>query len=418
MKNKILLAALIASACYSNAQADPEFRISGFGTLSVVHSNNRDADFIVGLQDTGPGKTRATDFGSGTMAAVQLDGKFNSQWNATVQLVSERNAAGNFEPRVEWANLKYAVTPDLSIRLGRVGLPVFMVSDTRLVGYTNPWVRGPVEVYNLVPISSSDGVDFLYRLPLGDATLNLQGAYTQTAIKVSNTTATATETINIRNQHSFSATLERGQLSLRFGYSNGNVDMLPRDLAPLVGGLQTLAAVGAPGAANLLAGEFSQFSHVTFSGVGAGYDTGKFLLQGEYVQRRSDKGLIADRDAAYILGGMRFDKLMPYAIYSKDKPKGQFTSADANLLAGFGTAIGGSFGPQIVALANGVQTVFGTNNVAQSTVAAGLRYDVMKNAALKAQFDHIRPDSKNASGSYPISAKSTNLVTLSLDFLY
>ena len=45
------------------------------------------------------------------------------------------------------------------MRVGRVGLPVFMISDYRNVGYANTMLRPPAEMYSQVPINSIDGVD-------------------------------------------------------------------------------------------------------------------------------------------------------------------------------------------------------------------------------------------------------------------
>ena len=56
-------------------------------------------------------------------------------------------------------------------------LPTFLVSDSRKVGYGNPWVRPPVEVYSLNPITTLDGVDASYRLHLGEVTNTLQADY-------------------------------------------------------------------------------------------------------------------------------------------------------------------------------------------------------------------------------------------------
>ncbi len=420
MHKKLLLAALVAAACGS-AQADPEFKVGGFGTIGMTHSDNHDADYTRGLAGSGPGASRATDFGLDTMGAVQLDAKFDGHWSAVVQLVSERNADNNFEPRVEWANIKYAFSPDFSMRLGRVGLPIFMVSDYRLVGYANSWARGPVEVYNLVPTSSADGMDMTYRMQVGDAAVTFQGVIAESSIKVTTTpgpNSTPSEKIHIKGQSAFSAAYENGPLLLRMGYSQAKVTYLPSAISPLVGGLQTLASFGIPGASGLLADAFSEEGRVSFAGIGAAYDSGKFLVQGEYVQRRADKGIVNDMDAAYVFGGVRMDKFMPYALYSENKNKSPSSSADANLLVGFGTTIGGVNGAGLIALGNGAQSVYSARNASQSTLAFGLRYDFMKNTALKAQFDHIRPDGGTVAGMYPASVNKTNLLTLNLDFVF
>ena len=57
------------------------------------------------------------------------------------------------------AFLKYQATGDLNVRLGRIPAPLFMVSEYRKVGYVNPWIRQPNEVYFQVPFNSLDGGD-------------------------------------------------------------------------------------------------------------------------------------------------------------------------------------------------------------------------------------------------------------------
>jgi hypothetical protein len=49
-------------------------------------------------------------------------------------------------PAIEWANLKYQITSDLAVRLGRIVLPTYDRSDTQNVGYALPWVRVPIEI--------------------------------------------------------------------------------------------------------------------------------------------------------------------------------------------------------------------------------------------------------------------------------
>ncbi len=49
-----------------------------------------------------------------------------------------------------------------------------MESDSRQVGYADPWVRPPVEVYHLVPNTNNDGVDASYRMSAGSAINTMQ----------------------------------------------------------------------------------------------------------------------------------------------------------------------------------------------------------------------------------------------------
>jgi hypothetical protein len=62
-----------------------------------------------------------------------------------VQAVSYYNHAGNYEPELTWAFISYAPVPDMKVRAGRLGWDVYMLSDSRNVGYSYLWVRPPVD---------------------------------------------------------------------------------------------------------------------------------------------------------------------------------------------------------------------------------------------------------------------------------
>ncbi len=420
MRSQILLVAALATVASAGARAEPEYAFRGFGTVGVTHSNNHDIDYVKGLTGSGVGKTRSTDFGLDTMAGLQLDATLASQWSLNLQVLSMRNADKTFAPHVEWANLKYAHSPNFSVRLGRVGLPVFMVSDYRLVGYANTWVRGPVEVYSLLPISSGDGLDMRYGFSIGDSIVSLQGCYTNTEFKIPS--AGGSDDAKSKGQLSLAATYENGSLLLRLGHSQAKVEMMPSALLPLVGGLEAVAAAPIPGVSGAAAGLLNEFfareTDASFSGIGATYDDGKYLVQAEYTQRRMKRGIIPNVDAAYVLGGMRFGKLTPYAFHAMDRTKGPYTNANAETMAAAGMAMGPA-GGGIVALGMAGRGIYAQRDLAQTTTALGVRYDFMKNVALKVQYDHIRPDSGAVGGTQPEkSVNSTNLLTINVDFVF
>jgi hypothetical protein len=164
--------ALALTFARSASAADPAdtadsslLSFSGFGTLGVVHSSEELADFTNGtLKAAGAGYTDQWSAGVDSTLGAQVVATFTPQWSATLQLVSEQLTNNSYKPHVEWANVKYQVTPDFSLRVGRTLLSSFMFSDTRKVGYANPWVRPSVEAYSLVPVTTSDGADATYKL--------------------------------------------------------------------------------------------------------------------------------------------------------------------------------------------------------------------------------------------------------------
>lgn len=110
---------------------------------------------------------------------MQLTANLAPQWSSVLQVIVEQDYKGHYTPDIEWANVKFDITPELSLRAGRVVLPTFMNSEYRKVGYAIPWIRPPEEVYRTVPVSNVDGIDAAYRFRFDDFTNTLQATYGQ-----------------------------------------------------------------------------------------------------------------------------------------------------------------------------------------------------------------------------------------------
>lgn len=144
----------------------------------VIHSSDDKADFTAtSFQPNGAGFSRSWSASVDSLIGGQVTANVTPQVSAVVQLIVQQNYNNTYWPHVEWANIKYQITPDLDVRIGRIVQPTFMLSDSRKVGYVNPWVRPPTELYSLNPITNLDGADASYRLHLGNLTSTLQGNY-------------------------------------------------------------------------------------------------------------------------------------------------------------------------------------------------------------------------------------------------
>lgn len=287
---KLTHIALLAMALYAaGARADdagtPMFSFSGFGTLGVAHSSEDKADFVssTGMPD-GTGHSRAWSPDLDSRIAAQVTANFTDRLTGVVQIISEQRTDNSYTPTIEWANIKYAITPDFSVRLGRIVLPVFLASDYRKVGYVNPWVRPPVEVYNLVPVSNNDGVDVMYHLRTGNVTNTIQGLYGKKTIKtVGGGIIKATDTVAV------SDTLEYGALTFRTTYHQLNTAMA--------------------------GGNFS--FPIKLLMFGANYDPGHWFVMGEFAMIRTD--MLGDSNGWYVTGGYRIKNFTPYLTYSRLK---------------------------------------------------------------------------------------------------
>jgi len=485
----------------------PEVKLRGFGTIGVVRSTNSNADVMDNLsQPRGAGYSHKWDFGVDSKLAVQADAKFNNMLSASWQVMSQRQSDDTYRPHTEMGFAKLQATPDVSIRLGRIPAPLFMVSEYRKVGYVNPWVRQPNEVYFQVPYNSVDGGDISYQFSKGDFTGNFQVATgSMTPVGVPSDQKVST----LRGYQGFSTNFigEYGPVTLRIGYSRTKNLYTGDSLDTLYNGLGKIAAYGndtangpgnfqnnrglpgiiysyvynnglekvksdpgfqqtfanlqaqnpnlsadsittlmlasgdpkisgglaqITGAANLAAQTYystadkqSSLSDSAlktqadslhdqyaadkakgeFLGFGIIVDPGTWLLQSEYTIRKTES-FLADSRGWYITGGYRFGKFMPYVSVSELKVTSPLTAEGLvdqnaiNALATAGTncrqtasaaaaaACMAPFGV-VNSLSGGVNKSVEGTSYGQKNVSLGVRWDFLKTAALKFQWDRI-----------------------------
>ena len=119
----ILIANLGCPAAVLAAEGDPVasmFSLHGFGTFGEVYSDAHAADFVASpFQPNGAGYSQNWAPGVDSKAGLQLGAQFSDKLSAIVQVVSQHLYDNTWRPQLEWANLKYQVTSDLSIRAGR-----------------------------------------------------------------------------------------------------------------------------------------------------------------------------------------------------------------------------------------------------------------------------------------------------------
>jgi hypothetical protein len=397
-------------------------RFSGFGTLGAVHSSSRDADHVDTIfQPNGAGVSRSTSFNPDSKLGVQLDLPLGERWSAVVQVISQHQYDNSYTPGIEWANVKYKVTPDLSVRVGRIALPSYLLSETRFVGYSSPWVRPPVETYNLLTITNSDGIDASWHHAFGSVNNTLQGYAGTSTVHAPEGTK-----VKAKREWGFADSVEMGDLTLRAGYAALRIDLSIPPLAPLYQGLNDFAAgalavpVPAFQAAGRQAQALAQKYHTSDVDVqaltlGATYDPGRWFLMGEYVDRRSDP-FIGDSKGWYVSGGYRLGTFTPYASYAKLK----VSQPDQETISTTGAD---ALAPAAAALSAGVGAMQQSMQGSQHTVAVGLRWDFMKNLALKLQYDRLRTDDHSHGQLAKVQPtfdpeRAINLTSVALDFVF
>lgn len=379
MLRKLTALSLVGMAAHTTSvhafDVDPSvFTVNGFGTLGAVYSSEDNATYSgpgFGPRGAGINDRISTDVDS--RLGLQVLAKFADKLTATVQVIAEQDVEGKYAPHVEWANIKYEITPDFNVRFGRTAMPSYLFSDSRKVGYAIPWVRAPHEYYDLIPITNSDGVDVNYKFHTGSVGHTLQAIYGENIAEI-------TPGFEGKAKHVWGLfdTLDIGDFAVKLTYQEQKLYFGSYQLPNL---WQTKAA------------------DVEFVAIGTHYDPGQFFVAAEWANLKIKDMLFGrDTSAWYVSGGYRFGNLTPYATVAEQKPK------DAPFF-GYSTE--------------------------QRSYALGARWDFMSKFALKAEYQYVDLP-KNSQGlldvpTDPITflpspdykpGESFNLISVQINFVF
>lgn len=363
-RHSVLLGALLLTGSAHGGELAEMLTVSGFGTIGEVHNSVKTGDYVADVfQPNGAGYTGSSAFGVDSKLALQLDAKLTDKLSAVVQLVSRYRVNRNYLPSVEWANVKYAITPELSVRLGRTAMPTFMNSETRLVGYANPWMRPPIETYSLRSTTNSDGVDVSYRRAFGAVNNTTQAWYGSTEVASVGSTGGVSNGVRAEKIMGIADTVEYGALIARAGVTAIDFRL------------------------NGAAGTFI-YAKANVYNLGATYDPGNWFVMGEWT--KTNFGTVQRaQQAKYVTAGYRWKKFTPYATYSKVAVDDDQVKLSVR---------------------------------AQDTKSAGLRWDFMKNTSLKVQLDQVQL-AAGSNGFFTnaktgLAGSNAKILGAAIDFVY
>lgn len=405
----------LAAAAAAADNVSP-IQFSGFGTVGAVVSHEDDADYRANSEQAqGVGNTSSPDYGVDSVFGVQADASPIDRVSFSVQMQSRRLSDGGSSPYFEWANAKFMITPDMSVRLGRVVAPVFMVSESRSIGYAQTTVRLAPDVYQLAPITYLDGGGFTYSFTWGDwlYRANLTSGDIEQKLTVSGELRDYSFTINIFN---IEAELENSRF--RISYSDVDAELRSPTISLLDSALTAFAAAGLPNADILRENIDFYDNQVGFVDLGYVYEQGPYFAQMEIVHRDAESETIQDQEAYYLLGGYRVGRWMPYLQYSRMESK----IDESHLPALDASQADPSNQTFVTKLNGGIAAIRRPQE--RTTWAMGARWDIQDNYAIKLQYDRISKDADrlsyfvNPSGNFVAEARTINIYSATLDFVF
>ena len=377
------------------------FQFSGFGTLGYAALDEDGVEYRLGKALDG-----VTDSGSflfDSRLGVQLDAQISPLMSATVQALVRDNHEGDFAPDLEWAFLRFQLNDSWTMRIGRMSLPLFNLSDSREVGYANELIRPPEDTYVQSPLRYFDGVDVIGQFDFGETILTAQAMAGRIDEDIYNGASAEADTMVGLN-----IGLTKGIARVRLSQIRAPIAIDVPAHAPLIGGLQQLAPL-LPAAATV-ANELSNTEHdTTFSGVALELDFERVFIDAEYTMRTSESFVLGTA-GWYVSAGYRLGNWTPFLYYSRLEGK---ESAPALTLPP---------DPSLAPLAVGLDLIYAPPD--QQTLGIGARWDFKPNMALKLQFERIQRDGIGLSffrsdDSLTLdTGEDVNLFSFGLDFLF
>lgn len=407
MRPRISVIALAVAAALPSLAAAVDFSYSGFSTAAYAQSDTDLAQ--VGYIGQPEGIDSDGTFTTDSKLGLQVTARFNEQFSATVQGVAYADLTAKWEPHLDWAYVRYRPTSKLSARAGYLRAPTFMYSDSVFIGYSNSWVRPPLEVYGLSPAYQVRGVDLTWRDNIGGVTVSVQPYYGDSELDAGDPAMT----IEVPEWAGLAVSAEFGSFMVRAGYSSLELGNTSDALVDPIATLRGMAALGCVGCAADADALDLKGVKIKNSDVGVQFDNGSNLFIVEYAHRDSGSYVTPDMHSMYATYGHRFGNFMPYGTYAVARRD------DSDMASAIPA------GSPFAALAAVANSTLATGNDDQDSYTLGVRYEVpsfsvLKGAILKLQYDHI--EAKDGVGMF-INVKpgfdgDTDMVSASFDFIF
>ncbi|PMG46527.1 hypothetical protein [Shewanella sp. 10N.286.52.B9] len=353
------------------ANLTERFKFNGFMTGAFITSDNN-AGYA--------GATTSANFNEGSKFGLQGTFAITDQTQAVMQLMMR--GENDWDVEAEWAYISHRFENNIQARAGKLRIPLYMYSDYLDVGYAQPFVRPPSDVYDPVPFTSYTGGDVSYDVEFDDSTMTIQafGGQSEAA------------GVDMKNILGVNVTWTDETWTLRGLYGEAILDgdvkrQIKQELMPNTEIDVTVTLL-----------EIDR-EKGTFAGVGASYDNGSFLAITELTRIEVD-GAYPDSDSGYLTLGYRINDFTPYVTASFFETKDN----DSRTIIDEASAIQ-------AAIFNGQRKSY----------SAGLRWDALDNLAIKFDVTYSNDFGETSGGLETNIAKEfddTTVYTVQFDAVF
>ncbi|WP_407333121.1 hypothetical protein [Enterovibrio sp. 27052020O] len=357
--------------------ASERVTFSGFGNASFIKSGTEDFGYKYDLKKDA--EYGGWSFDSGSAFGLQMNATLTDSVDFVVQGVLEDRIENDLNKSISWAFLRYRASPNVTVRVGRIATPLYMLSEYRDVGFAYLWTKPVADFYGNIPINTIDGGDIAYTIPLGDGMFEARLFGGQSEITIETITqayeVALSPVVGSKLSYSiddwlFSAVASTTKVS-EGEPSSGVISLLQQD--PSIGYIW-------PDLGRIIDDFKFVDSRFNYYSLGGHYETGEWSLQSELSYTDAEWPFFPDLVSGYISGSKTFNNLTAYTFLSKAKSVGDFYELPPPLDQALQIpAIGGLYAS--------TKALIDTRVIDQESLGIGLRIDLSSQIALKGQIE-------------------------------
>lgn len=357
------------------------WQVSGFASLGLGRLRDPGLE-LLGYDD------QQWRMDGDTVLGLQLNGDITDRLAFTAQVVSRGyslNDTSPYEPELDWLFLSYQLDSRWRLRLGRMRTPHYLYSETLDVGYSYVWARPPIDVYAniLSPFSYFNGVDVRYLMDFQALSMDLQlfsGYLKQSRDNL---------TIKVEPMVGGNITLQWEHWKLRYGLLYDRTDIV-LDLNSEFDAALDLAIAMDPGFEPIRAGLKANDDWYRYQVLGLRWETDRVAVTAEMFDiTNTDDGYQNHGKGCYASVQVPLGDFTPYvvrgAFLNEYNPQAQnvlTSSLQAVPLGQPGYEFFDVFRQQALGFINSF-------NYEQKTWTLGVRYELLPQVALKAEWQRF-----------------------------
>jgi len=368
---------LIPSYCFADGFGSNRFKFNGFATFGLVKSGTDNLGYRRDVSGEG---VHDRDWSLKPDSRLGLQGSvtLTDELDAIIQFIIKDRAENGIEESLEWAYLRYRLTQQVTVRAGRLGIELFMLSNHRDLGFAYLWVRPPIEFYAPIAFDYLDGVDINYSVPLGSGTLRT--AFFAGSSDAPLDYSDQDDELLLNNILGLMVRWEWEHWQAQFTLASADLDGLDESLG-IKGFTANLSAASLWAEAALLSEQLNDNDEgISYYSIGISYDKNPWFIQSEVMYLDSGHNVLKSYFSRYISVGFRAGDTTLYTTIAKGTQTESRTTIPE-------LPVPLAVVPDLVSLRQGLQTFYDYSYIDQKTASFGVRWDIRYDLALKTQWD-------------------------------